>query len=60
MMTAVRSLDVCLLATLVVAFALVAAVEVLIMMCVAIKRNNRVAAYPHKIHSQHCCYFDCS
>ena len=59
-MTAVRGLEVYLLATFVVALAvLTAAVDMLLLVGVTRKSNNRVTAYPHKIYSQHCCYFNC-
>ena len=60
-MTAVRGLEVHLLATLMVALAvLTATVNMLGVVCVTRKRNDRVTAYPHKIYSKHCRYFDCS
>ena len=50
-MTAVRRLEVHLLATLVVAVAVLSAtVDMLCVVCIARQRNNRVAAYPHKVH----------
>ena len=56
-MTAVRGLEVHLLATLMVTLAvLTATVNMLGVVCVTRKRNDRVTAYPHKIYSQHCHY----
>ena len=50
-MTTVWRLEVHLLATLVVAVAVLsAAMDMLCVVCVARQRNNRVAAYPHKVY----------